>query len=156
VDEAGREGAEVLHLRPSRDQVAGDLLERRVLHQRHCARVDARVRWSKQCCRGVERIRASQSHCGIIPTGRVVSVLLGGGGRGRQGVSGAQCGLRHDRVGRCRKVKSEGTKGRERVVGKRRGTIASLYWRRPSWQMRSGSTDAAGGEGVTGSLNRKG
>ena len=31
-------------------------------------------------------------------------------------------------MGRCRKVKSEGTKGRERVVGKRRGTIASLYW----------------------------
>ena len=28
---------------------------------------------------------------------------------GLQGVSGAQCGLRHDRVGRCRKLKSEGT-----------------------------------------------
>ena len=73
---------------------------------------------------GVERIRASRSRCGIIPTGRVVSVLVGGGG-GAQGVSGAQCGLRHDRVGRCRKVKSEGIKGRERVVGKAAG--ASLY-----------------------------
>jgi hypothetical protein len=41
------------------------------------------------------------------------SVLVGGGGP--QGVSGAQCGLKHDRVGRRRKVKSEGTKGRERV-----------------------------------------
>jgi hypothetical protein len=80
VDEAGRGGAGILHLRPSRDQVAVDLLERRALHQRHCARVDARVRRSRQCCRGVERIRASRSRCGIIPTGRVVSVLLGGGG----------------------------------------------------------------------------
>jgi hypothetical protein len=75
------------------------------------------VQGSKQCCRGVERIRASRSRCGIIPTGRVVSVLLGG----REGVSGAQCGLRHDRVGRCREMKSEGTKGRERVVGKAAG-----------------------------------
>jgi hypothetical protein len=81
VDEAGSGGAGVLHLRPSRDQVAGDLLERRALYQRHCARVDARVRRLGQCCRGVERIRASRSRCGIIPTGRVVSVLLGGGGR---------------------------------------------------------------------------
>jgi hypothetical protein len=64
------------HLRPSHDQVAGDLLERRALHRRHYARVDARVRRSRrQCCRGVERIRAGRSCCGIIPTGRVVSVL---------------------------------------------------------------------------------
>ena len=26
----------ILHLRPSRDRVAGDLLERQALHQRHC------------------------------------------------------------------------------------------------------------------------
>ena len=65
-------------------------------------------------------MKASRSRYGIVPTGRVVSVLLGGRG-GPQGVSGAQCGLRHDRVGRCRKVKSEGTKGRERVVGKAAG-----------------------------------
>jgi hypothetical protein len=80
VDEVGRGGVGVLHLRPSRDQVAVDLLERRALHQHHCARVDTRVRRSRQCCRGVERIRASRSHCGIIPTGRVVLVLLGEGG----------------------------------------------------------------------------
>jgi hypothetical protein len=29
-------GALVLHLRPSRDQATGDLLERRALHRRHC------------------------------------------------------------------------------------------------------------------------
>ena len=34
--------------------------------------------------------------------GRIGAV--GRGRRGPQGVSGAQCGLRHDRVGRCRKV----------------------------------------------------
>ena len=50
--------------------------------------------------------------------GRIGAVERRGG---PQGVSGAQCGLRHDRVGRCRKVKSEGTKGRERVVGKAAG-----------------------------------
>jgi hypothetical protein len=30
------EGGGVLHLRPSHDHVAGDLLERRALHRRHC------------------------------------------------------------------------------------------------------------------------
>jgi hypothetical protein len=40
---------------------------------------------------------------------------------GPQGVSGARCGLRHDRRGQCRKVKSEETKGRERVAGKGAG-----------------------------------
>jgi hypothetical protein len=95
-------GAEVLHLRPSRDQVAGDLLERRALHQRHCATVDARVRRSRrQCCL---RRRANKSQPVVlrhyIPTGRVVSVLWGRGG-GPQGVSGAQCGLRHDPRGGC-------------------------------------------------------
>jgi hypothetical protein len=35
-----RGGAGVLHLRPSRDQVAGDLSERRTLDQRHCPRVE--------------------------------------------------------------------------------------------------------------------
>jgi hypothetical protein len=129
VDEAGRGGAGVLHLRPSRDQVAGDLLERRALHQRHCARVDARVGRSRQCCRGVERIRASRSRCGIILTGRVVSVLLGGG------AAGSAC------------------------VETRRGTSASLYWRRAGLADEVGfdaMPDAAGGEAVTGSLNRKG
>jgi hypothetical protein len=47
---------------------------------------------------------------------------------GPQGVSGARCGLRHDRVGRCRKVKSEGGKREgESLLEKRRGTSASLY-----------------------------
>jgi hypothetical protein len=56
-------------------------------------------------------------------------------------------------------VKSEGTKGRERVVGKAAGEECVLYLAKgPGWQIWSGATmpDAAGGEGVTGSLNRKG
>jgi hypothetical protein len=123
----GEEQESWRHLRPSRDQVAGDVLERRALHQRHCARVDAWVRRSRrQCCRGVERIRASRSRCGIVPTGRVVAVLWGKGGK-PQGVSGARRDLRHDRVGRCRKVKSEGKKGGRELLEKRRGTSASLY-----------------------------
>jgi hypothetical protein len=79
-------------------------------------------------------------------------MLLGGGG-GPQGVSGAQCGLRHDRVGRRRKVKSEETKGRERVVGKAAGDECVLIpGEGPGWQMRSSATmpDAAGGEGSRG------
>ena len=46
--------------------------------------------------------------------------MLWGGGR-LQGVSGAQHGLRYDRVGQCNMVKSEGRKGRERVAGKAAG-----------------------------------
>jgi hypothetical protein len=46
-----------------------------------------------------------------------------------EGVSGARCGLRHDRVGRCRKLKSEGEKreGARELLEKRWGTSASLY-----------------------------
>jgi hypothetical protein len=45
------------------------------------------------------------------------------------------------------------------LLEKRRGTSASLYLAKgPGWQMRLGGTmpDAAGGEAVTGPLNRKG
>ena len=70
---------------PSRDQVAGVLLERRALHQRHYPRVDARVRRSRQCCRGVERIRAQPvalRHYSHWPGGiGAVFVFLAGGGR---------------------------------------------------------------------------
>src|SRR5271156_5273867 len=34
----------------------------------------------RQCCRGVERIRASRSRCGMFPTDHVVLVLRGEGG----------------------------------------------------------------------------
>jgi len=74
-------------------------------------------RLRRQRCRGIERIRASQSRCDIFPTGRIVSVLWGGG----EGVSGARHGLRHDREGRCRKVKSAGERGRERAAEKAAG-----------------------------------
>ena len=52
-----------------------------------------------------------------------------------------------------------GQKGGRELLEKRRGTSASLYLAKgPGWQMMSGATmpDAAGGEGVTGWLNRKG
>jgi hypothetical protein len=139
VDEAGRGGTGFLHLRPSRDQVAGELLERRALHQHHCPRVDARFRWSRrQCRRGVERIRASWSRCGTFPTGSIVSVLWGSGGL--QGVSGARHGLRHDRVRRCRKVKRKGRKGRERVARKAAGDeCVFIPWRRAVLADESGS-----------------
>jgi hypothetical protein len=103
VDEAGRGGVGVLYLRPSYDQVAVDLLGRRALCQHHCARVDTRVRRSRQCRRG-RRANKSQP-------------------------------------GRCRKVKSEGTKGRERVVGKAVGDeCVFIPGKGPGWQMRSGFT----------------
>ena len=55
-------------------------------------------------------------------------------------------------------MKSEGIKGRERVVGKAAGTSTSLYWRKARLADEVGfdaMPDAAGGEGVTGPLNRK-
>jgi hypothetical protein len=62
------EGGGVLHLRPSHDQVAGDLLERRALHRRHYQGVDARVRPStRQCCRGAERMRVSRRAATFFP-----------------------------------------------------------------------------------------
>jgi hypothetical protein len=67
-------------------------------------------------------------------------------------VSGARCGLRHDRIGRCRKVKSKGEKGRKGVVGKAAGDeCVFIPGEVLGWQMRSGSTLCR-----TGPLNRKG
>jgi hypothetical protein len=40
---------------------------------------------------------------------------------GRREVGGARRGQRHDRLGRCRKLKNEGGEGRERDVGKAAG-----------------------------------
>jgi hypothetical protein len=68
----------VLHLRPSRDQVAGGLLERRALHRRHYPKGRRTVR--RRCYRGVERIRASQPRCSIFLASQVISVLWGAGG----------------------------------------------------------------------------
>jgi hypothetical protein len=85
-------------------------------------------------------------------------VLVGGGGP--QGVSGAQCGLRHDRVGRCRKLKNEGEKREGESCWKSGGGRVRLYtWRSAGLADEVGfdaMPDAAGGEAVTGSLNRKG
>jgi hypothetical protein len=78
---------------------------------------------------------------------------------GPQGVSGARRGLRHDRVGRCRKLKSEeGKREGESCWKSGRGRVRFYSWRRAGLADEVGCDampDAAGGEGVTGSLNRK-
>jgi hypothetical protein len=57
-------------------------------------------------------------------------------------------------VGRCRKVKIEGGKGRERVVGKAaRDEYVFIPGEGPGWQMKVGSQRSA--EAVTGPPNRK-
>jgi hypothetical protein len=88
-------------------------------------------------------------------------VLWGEGGP--QGVSGARCGLRHDREGgggQCRKLKTEGGKREGERCWKSGGGRVRLYtWRRAGLADEVGCDampDAAGGEGVTGPLNRKG
>ena len=55
--------AVVQDLRSSHGQVAGDLLERRALHRRHCQV----KRSTRQCCRGVERIRVSRRAATFFP-----------------------------------------------------------------------------------------
>ena len=71
---------------------------------------------------------------------------------GRGGATGSKWSLRHDRVGRCRKVKSEGEKGRERVVGKSGGGRVRLYtWRSAGLADEVGFVlDTAGDEGGHG------
>jgi hypothetical protein len=73
---------------------------------------------------------------------------IGSVGRGGpQGVSGARRGLRHDRVGRYRNVKSEGEKGREGVAGKAAGgECVFIPGEGSGWQMKVGS-DATAGRG---------
>jgi hypothetical protein len=69
------------------------------------------------------------------------------GSGGPQGVSRARRGLRHDRVGRCRNVKSEGEKRREEVAGKAVGDeCVFIPGEGPGWQMKVGS-DAIAGRG---------
>jgi hypothetical protein len=51
-------------------------------------------------------------------------------GSAGEGVSGTRCGLRHDRVGRCRKLKSEGEKREGESCWKSSGGRVRLYtWR---------------------------
>jgi hypothetical protein len=69
----------VLHLRPSHDQVARDLLERRALHRRHYQESTGQTVDETMLPR--RRANKSQpSRCDIFLTGRVVSVLWGLGG----------------------------------------------------------------------------
>jgi hypothetical protein len=78
------------------------------------------------------------------------------GKREAQVVSGARRGLRYDRAGLCRKVKSEGTKERERVVGKAAGDECVFILAKADEVGFDAMPDAAGGEAVTGPLNWKG
>ena len=71
------------------------------------------------------RRRANESqpwHCDIFSTGRVVSVLWGPGGAGREQVE-LGGGLRHEQEDR----ESRGKKGGRELMEKRRGMSASLY-----------------------------
>jgi hypothetical protein len=84
-------GGEVLHLRPSHDQVAGDLLERRALHWSHCQGSTGQTVDETM----LPRRRANKSqlrHFSYWPR-RIGSVGTRGPGRG---VSGARRGLRHE------------------------------------------------------------
>jgi hypothetical protein len=75
-------------------------------------------------------------------------------GSAGEGVSGAR---RHDRVGRCRKLKSEGEKREGESCWKSGGGRVRLYtWRSAGLADEVAMPDAAGGEAVTGPLNRKG
>src|SRR5277367_5703578 len=69
----------------------------------------------------LSRRRGNESQllrCDIFPTGRVVSVLWEAGGPAGGKWSSARPRARRER---CRKVKREGTNGRERTVGKAAG-----------------------------------
>jgi hypothetical protein len=70
-------GAVVLHLRPSHDQVAGNLLERWVLHRRHAKgqRMGETVDETMLPRRRANQSQPSRSD--IFSTGRVVSILWG-------------------------------------------------------------------------------
>ena len=71
------EGGGVLHLRPSHDQVAGDLLERRALHRRHCQGSTTGQTVDETMLPRRRANKSQPSRCDIFPTGRVVSVLWG-------------------------------------------------------------------------------
>jgi hypothetical protein len=142
-----------VHLRPSYNQVAGDLLERRALHRRHYQgstgqTVDEMV---------LPRRRANKSQlsrCDIFPTGRVVSVLTRGPWQGSKW-SSARPEAREGGAGRWERGREQ-KRGRE-LLEKRRGTSASLPGEGPGWQMRAGPTPYRTRRAVrvvTGPLNR--
>ena len=115
MDEAER-GA--LHLRPSHDQFAGDLLERRALHRRHCQGSTGQTVGETMLPR--RRANKSQpSRCDIFPTGRVVSVLWGLGGWQGSKWSSARPEARGGGAGRWERGREQ--KEMERVVGKAAG-----------------------------------
>jgi SH3-like domain-containing protein len=61
IDEARRTAVVIPHLKPSRDQVTGDLLRTPGASSALLSRIDARVaRSTRQYCRGVKRMRVSR------------------------------------------------------------------------------------------------
>jgi hypothetical protein len=79
---------------------------------------------------------------------------------GRREVGGARCGLRHDRLGRCRKLKNEGEEREGERCWKGGGGRVRLYtWRRAGLVDEVGfdaMLDVVGGEVVMGLVNCKG
>jgi hypothetical protein len=120
-------------------------------------RGDARVRRStRQCCRGVERIRVSRRAATFFPLAASYP-FCGDRGPGR-GVGGARRGLRHE--GAVQEgERGEGNKRKRESCWKSGGGRTCLYtWRRTGLADEVGSDtipDTAGGEVVTGPLNRK-
>ena len=123
--------AVVLHLRSSHGQVAGDLLKRRALHQRHFQGS------TRQCCRGVERIRASRHAVTIFPLTASYRFC------GDQGCPAGSrwSSARPEARGWGVQEGEEGkrTKKSERVVGKAAGDVCILG-EGLGWQMRLGPT----------------
>jgi hypothetical protein len=103
------------------------------------------VGWpTRQCCRGVERIRAGGPAETFLSLARSYLPVGTGARRGRWSLPRPKA-----RKGPYRKVKRK--KGRKRVVGKAAGDERALIPGRASgWQEVAGSDaipDAAGGEG---------
>jgi hypothetical protein len=100
--------------------------------------VDAQVRGStRQCCRGVERIRVSRRAATFSHWPRRIGSV---GTRGpSRGVSGAQRGLRHEGAVQGRWERGREQNEGERVVGKAAGDeCVFIPGEGPSWQMKSG------------------
>jgi hypothetical protein len=103
--------------------------------------VDARVRRStRQCCRGVERMRVGRRAAAFFPLAASYR-FCGDQGPGR-GVRWSSA-RPEARGGRCRKVREgKGTKGSERESCRKSGGDECVFipGEGPGWQMRSGPT----------------
>jgi hypothetical protein len=97
-------------------------------------RANAWVRQStRQCCRGVERIRVSRCAATFFPLAASYRFC---GDYGGSKWSSARPEARGGDVGRWER--EEGTKERERVVGKAADECVFIPGEGPGWQMSSG------------------